>query len=68
MSGCPSHTATLDYQSVTDYLVFDDGKGNTLGGHIVEFEKLLSMLKELGGYRVEISSMLDGGLLDAKDN
>lgn len=67
MGGCPGHTATLEFQSTSDWLGFDDGKGGKLSGNPVEFEMLLSMLKELSGWRVEISSLLRDGLKEIDD-
>ncbi len=58
MGGCPGHTATLDFQSVSDHLWFKDGKGGEYGGNPVEFEILLSMIVELSGWRVEAQSLI----------
>ena len=57
--GCPSHVATLDFQSTSDHIWFKDGRGGEYGGNPVEFEMMLSMLHELSNSRVEISGLLD---------
>lgn len=59
MSGCPGHVATLEFQSVSDYFMFKDGKGGEIGMHPVELEALLSMVKELAGWRVEAKAAID---------
>lgn len=58
MSGCPTHTASLEYESVSDSLSFDDGKGRSLQGQIAEFEVLLELLSEFASHRAEIEGML----------
>lgn len=60
MEGCPSHVATLDYQSVSDALHFDDGKGNEIFMQTPELGALLRMINELGKSRVEIDSEIKG--------
>lgn len=59
MSGCPGHTATLEYQSVSDAIHFNDGKGQELYGQTPEFGALVAMLYRLSHSRVEIESMLN---------
>lgn len=59
MSGCPGHTAVLEFQSVTDWFGFKDGKGGELSFHPVEMEVLLDMLKELAEYRVEAQRIFE---------
>lgn len=66
MSGCPGHTATLEYQSVSDALHFEDGKGQHLHGQTPEFGALVSMLHRLSNARVEVESMLREAV-EAKD-
>jgi hypothetical protein len=54
MEGCPSHEATLTFQSVSDALTFDDGRGQKFHIQTPELEAFLDMLQELSTYRVEI--------------
>lgn len=58
-AGCPGHLAKLEYQSTSDALSFDDGKGHVLSGQLAEFEALVSMLYGLSTWRSEVSSMLE---------
>lgn len=58
MEGCPSHVATLEFQSVTDALHFTDGKGAEIYMQTPELEALLLMLNTLSKNRVEIQSSL----------
>lgn len=63
MSGCPGHTATLEFQSVSDAFHFNDGKGNDFYGQTPEYGTLLSMIAELAGWRIEAESMIkDAGM------
>ena len=56
-SGCPGHTATLDYQSVSSSLHFSDGKGQEIYMQTSELEALLSMVRELGESYPEVSGV-----------
>lgn len=47
-SGCPGHTATLEYQSVSESLHFQDGKGHEIYMQTPELEAFLAMLHKLG--------------------
>lgn len=58
MSGCPGHTATLEFQSASDAFHFNDGKGHDFYGQTPEYGALLSMIYELSGSRVEVESMI----------
>jgi hypothetical protein len=57
-SGCPGHTATLEYQSGSDSLHFQDGRGHEIYMQTPELEAFLLMLHELGTSRVEIGNLL----------
>jgi hypothetical protein len=58
MSGCPGHTATLDFNSIAASFRFEDGKGHALNFHETEMIALLDMLRELAGWRVEAENIL----------
>jgi len=45
--GCPTHEASLEYQSVSDALSFDDGKGSKIHMQTPELEAFLCMLNSL---------------------
>lgn len=59
MSGCPSHVATIEYQSVSDALHFKDGKGQEIYMQTPELGALLHMLRPLGEARVEVQREID---------
>ncbi len=63
MSGCPGHTASIEYQSVSDALKFDDGKGQTFYIQTPELEAFAKMLRKLM-YRGEIERALKPLLKD----
>jgi hypothetical protein len=56
MQGCPGHKATIDYQSVSNAISFNDGKGQELSIQTPELEAFISMINELAYSRVEIES------------
>ena len=56
--GCPGHTAVLQYQSISNSLRFEDGKGNAMYMQTPELEAFLSMLYTLGKSSTEIESVL----------
>lgn len=58
MSGCPGHTATLQFQSVSNAFHFNDGKERDLYAQTPELEALLSMLAELANSRVEVEGII----------
>lgn len=45
--GCPSHEASLTYESVSDSMLFDDGKGSQISMQAPEIGAFLSLLSEL---------------------
>jgi len=45
--GCSGHIATLDYESVSDYFTFKDGKGNGFSSGPPEIEVFIEMIKEI---------------------
>lgn len=58
-SGCPTHTATLEFQSVSDSLHFSDGRGQEIYLHPPELEAFLSMWHEIGkGKRDKIEELI----------
>ncbi len=57
-SGCPGHTATLDYQSVSSSLHFSDGKGHEIYMQPPELDALLVMLHKLAMSDTEIASIV----------
>lgn len=59
MSGCPGHTATLEYQSVSNSLCFTDGKGQEIYMQTPELETFLCMLRSLGKSNVDINLLLE---------
>jgi len=56
--GCPSHEATLEYQSTAESLHFKDGKGQEIYMQTPELNAFLSMLQLLGGGRTEIEHLI----------
>ena len=46
-SGCPKHLATLEYFSVTNTYLFDNGKGVAHHFEDSELEVMISLLKKL---------------------
>lgn len=52
--GCFGHVASVDFQSVSDALTFDDGRGQQFHIQTPELDQFIAMLKELAEYRVEI--------------
>lgn len=61
--GCPSHEATLEYQSTSDSLHFKDGKGHEIFMQTPELKAFLCMLQSLGGGRVEIESLIKAAFI-----
>jgi hypothetical protein len=56
--GCPEHVACLEFQSTSDALSFDDGKGFKIEMQPPELEAFLHMLKDLVDAHEEISSIV----------
>lgn len=52
-AGCPKHTATLEFNTVTDSIIFSDGKGRSILLEPPEANALVNMLKELDGLRAD---------------
>lgn len=57
-SGCPSHVAEMEYQSVTDILHFKDGYQTEFYLERGSLNAFLTLLAKLGRGRVEIESEL----------
>lgn len=66
--GCPSHTAKLTFQSVSDSLEFDDGKGQKFYIQTPELEAFIEMLRELSGWRVEIDNIMNSRGVEQKSS
>lgn len=47
MDGCPKHTATLNFQSVSNHYTFNDGQGKTHSFNEGELQAFIDLLKEL---------------------
>lgn len=62
MQGCPTHIASLEFQSTSTTLSFYDGQGGRFIGWPSEFEALVSMLVECAGWRGEVEELLDTAL------
>ena len=62
MSGCPTHVATLEFQSTATMLTFDDGMGQRVTNYPDALQALVSMLVELAGSRGEVEDLLAEGL------
>jgi hypothetical protein len=62
MSGCPTHVATLEFQTSVSTITFDDGRGQRITNWPTTFEAMISMLVELAGSRGEIEDLLVEGL------
>lgn len=58
-SGCPGHTATLEFQSVSSSLHFSDGKKQEIYLQTPELEAFLAMLRQLGESQGDISAILE---------
>ena len=52
-AGCPGHTAKLEFMTVTDHVIFNTGKGQTIGLEPPEANALVDMLKELDELRAD---------------
>lgn len=57
--GCPGHTAVLQFQSVSNSLHFEDGKGDEMYMQTPELEAFISMLHTLSKSRIEIENVLN---------
>ena len=51
--GCPGHEFKIEFQSATDYVTIDDGKGKITGFEPPELNCLVNLLKELDGLRAD---------------
>lgn len=47
MEGCPSHKATLTFQSVSNHYTFDDGRGTVHYFNQGALQAFIDLLKEL---------------------
>lgn len=56
--GCPGHEATLEIQTVSDTLTFEDGKGSQISMHPPELEAFLCMLNSLATSNSAVSDAL----------
>ena len=52
-AGCPKHEASLEFQTVTDYVIFDDGNGRRIGLEPPQANAFVDMLKELDKRRAD---------------
>lgn len=75
MQGCPTHVASLEFQSTSTTLTFDNGRPtpsapgacpNGFIGWPTEFEALVAMLVECAGWRGEVEELLDTALKGSK--
>lgn len=58
-AGCPGHQFTIEFQTVTDYVVIDDGKGKIVGFEPPELNCLVDLLKELAELRADAPVKFD---------
>lgn len=58
-SGCPNHTASMEYQSTADILHYDDGKGQDVYFERGSFRAFMTMLAECGWARVEVEHEIE---------
>ena len=52
-AGCPGHEFSIEFESVLDYLIINDGKGKTIGFEPPELNCLIDLLKELNDLRAD---------------
>jgi hypothetical protein len=57
MLGCPNHTATLEFYSVSTTYRFDDGKGNEMWFDVNLVETMIDMFREFGEIRADTARL-----------
>lgn len=56
--GCPGHTAIVEYQSVSNALTLDNGRGQKFYMQTPELEAFQYMLRALANSRFEIEKIM----------